>query len=429
MLMTKQPFAPMFDPHSLRQQFPALQKQVNGNPVIFLDGPGGTQVPQMVIDAMMAYLIRDNSNSGGVFLNSLETNKTVSEARRAIADLFNARRPEEIVFGQNMTSLTFAMSRALAKTWQKGDEIVVSQIDHNANIDPWLMAAQDAGATVRWLPVDTERCTLKLSALPDLLSEKTRLVAVTFASNAVGSVTDVKTAVQMAHDAGALAFVDAVHFAPHGPIDVQALDCDFLASSPYKYYGPHIGALYGKYELLAELEAYKVRPATNQPAGKWEMGTQSFESMAGARAAVDYLASIGEKQIDTAQYEWPQLNGRRLHLRQAMTYIQEYEAMLSEQFISGAQAIRGLELYGVVDDVRRRTPTFAVRLTNQTPEVVARALARQGIFCWHGDFYARNLIETLGLAQKGGVVRLGFVHYNTPAEVSRTLAALELLAD
>ncbi len=422
---------PPLDAVSLRQQFPSLHKMVNGHEAIYLDGPGGTQVPQTVIDAVMAYLLRDNSNQGGVFLNSLATDRVVSDARRAMADLLNARRPEEIVFGQNMTTLTFQLSRALAQTWAAGDEIIVTRIDHNANIDPWLQAAADRGVTVRWLDIDPETITLNLDALPNLLNEKTRLVACTYASNAVGSVTDVARVVELAHEVGALTYIDAVHYAPHGPVDVQALDCDFLASSPYKYYGPHMGVLYGKYHLLDELAAYKVRPADNRPPAKWETGTPSFEGMAGTRAAVDYLAMLGDISLSPSVNEpWRDLTGRRLQLRRAMTIIKEYERELSEQFLVGAAEIPGLEVYGLTDLARldERTPTFAVRIHGRAPDVIARSLARQGIFVWSGHFYALNLLERLGMLESGGVVRIGFVHYNTAEEVYRLLSALRQLA-
>lgn len=420
----------LLDVMSLRQQFPALQKRIRDKQVIYLDGPGGTQIPQNVIDAMMDYLIRDNSNAGGVFLNSQQTDRIVLEARRAVADLFNAKRPEEIVFGHNMTTLTYMVSRALSRTWQAGDEIILSKIDHNANIDPWLQAAAERDVIVRWLDIDTEDYTLRTDELTGLLTDKTRLVAVTYASNAVGSLTDLAEVIKVAHAAGALTYIDAVHYAPHGPIDVQVLNCDFLVSSPYKYYGPHSGVLYGKYRLLDEIAAYKLRPMPNLPAGKWEPGTQSFESMAGIRAAVDYLATIGELGLNASSADLSGLVGRRLQLRRAMTAIQQYEAELSRKFITEAAAIRGLTIYGITDLNRltKRTPTFALRLAKHPAEVVARALARQGIYVWHGHFYALDLMEALQLNTQGGVVRIGFVHYNTMDEIDRLLDALARLA-
>lgn len=403
----------------LRAQFPALQRQVNGRPAVFLDGPGGTQTPQSVIDAMVHYLQHDNSNSGGTFITSHNTRQVVAATRQAVADLFNAARPEEIVFGQNMTSLTFALSRAISCTWRPGDEIVVTRLDHDANISPWLLAAAERQVTVRWLDFRPEDCTLDLAELPQLLSEKTRLVAVTHASNAVGTVVDVRRVVEMAHQVGALVYVDAVHFGPHGSIDVQALDCDFLASSAYKYYGPHTGTLYGKYELLDSLEAYKVRPASTRPPGKWETGTQSFESIAGVGAAVDYLASIGPATGAD----------RRERLRLALQGIRQYEALISDRFLRGATAVPGLHVYGITDVERldERTPTFAVSLAGWSPREVAEALGRQGIFVWDGHYYAVAVMERLGLLDQGGLVRIGFVHYNTFEEVDRVLEALSKL--
>jgi len=407
------------NPVPLRELFPALQLRVNDRPAVFLDGPGGTQVPQRVIDAMGTYLRQGLSNSGGPFLTSRQTDMTVHEARQAIMDLLNARRPEEIVFGQNMTSLTFAMSRALARTWQTGDEIIVTRNDHDANISPWLMAAEDRGVKVRWLDTQPEDCTLALHTLPDLLNERTRLVAVTYASNAVGSITDVKKVVQMARQTGALIYVDSVHYTPHGPIDVQDLDCDFLVCSAYKYFGPHTGVLYGKYEHLDDLIAYKVRPASAKPAGKWETGTQSFESLAGVRAAVDYLADISG-----------QTGGRRERLLRSMSLIKQHEMDLSQRFLAGAVEIPGLRVYGITDieELEHRTPTFAVSLEGFSPETVATRLGDQGIFVWHGDYYAVAIMERLGLLDQGGLVRIGFVHYNTKDEVDRVLQALKTLS-
>ena len=409
-----------FNPVLLRAQFPALQQTVNDHPAVFLDGPGGTQVPQRVIDAISEAHTLGISNHGGPFLTSARTDAIVDAARLAMMDFYNARCPEEIVFGQNMTSLTFAISRAIARTWQPGDEIIVTRLDHDANISPWLMAAEDRGVTVRWLDFDPAGCTLRLDTLPELLNAKTRLLAITYASNAVGSITDVKRAVALAHEAGALTYVDSVHYAPHGLIDVQALDCDFLVSSTYKYFGPHTGVLYGKYELLDSLTAYKVRPATNKPAGKWETGTQSFESLAGVTAAVNYLAAIGAAA-------GPE---RRAQLKLAMQRIKEYEMSLSMQFLHGATRVPGLRVYGVTDIERlaERTPTFAVSLAGHTPAGVAAYLGQKGIFVWDGHYYAIAVMERLGLLDKGGLVRIGFVHYNTPQEVDQVLATLRDLA-
>lgn len=408
-----------FDPIPLRAQFPALQQTVNGKTAVFLDGPGGTQSPQSVIDAMSGYLCYGSSNLGGPFLTSRHADDVTLQARQAMADLLNARRPQEIVFGQNMTSLTFHISRAISRTWQPGDEIILTRIDHDANISPWLMAAEDRGVTVKWLDFRTQDCTLDLDSLPTLLTPKTRLLAISYASNAVGTITDVAKATQLAHAVGAWVYVDSVHYAPHGLVDVQAIDCDFLACSVYKFFGPHTGVLYGKYELLDSLTAYKVRPSSKTPPGKWETGTQSFESLAGVAAAVNYLASLGQGET------------RRQQLVSGMAAIKQYEMQLSEQFLRGITAVPGLRVYGITDIERldERTPTFAISLDGYTPEAVAEKLGGQGIFVWDGHYYAIEVMARLGLLDKGGLVRIGFVHYNTPAEVEQVLAALKELGE
>lgn len=419
---------PQFDPVPLRKQFPALEQTHDGRPAIYLDGPGGTQVPQRVVDAIAAYLQAGGSNLGGPFLTSRRSERVVATARQAVAALYNASSPDEIVFGQNMTSLTFALSRALAQTWQPGDEIIVTRLDHDANITPWTLAARDRDVTVRWLDFHPEDGALALESLSDLLNERTRLVAVTHASNAIGTIPDVAQVVSLARAAGALTYVDAVHYAPHGPIDVQALDCDFLVSSAYKYFGPHTGALYGKSQHLERLDAYKVRPASDAPPEKWETGTQSFESLAGVAAAVDYLASIGAGEEDSVSGAG--LKARATMLARAMQRIKQYEQTLSRRFLEGATSVPGLRVYGVTDVERldERTPTFAVSLEGYTPREVAEHLGQQGIYVWDGHYYAVAVMERLGLLESGGLVRIGFVHYNTAAEVDAVLAALSDLA-
>lgn len=409
----------LFDPHVIRTQFPALHREVNGQTAVYLDGPGGTQVHQSVIDAFHTYLAQGGSNTGGPFITSHYSDTIVKEARLAMMDFYNARRPEEIVFGQNMTSLTMSISRSIARSWQPGDEIVVTRLDHDANISPWLLAAEDKGVMVRWLDFDHTNCTLRLDTLPALLNDNTKLVAVTYASNAVGSISDVKKVVEIAHEAGAWVFVDAVHYGPHGLIDVQELDCEFLVSSAYKYFGPHTGILYGKYELLDSLTAYKVRPASSKPPGKWETGTQSFESLAGVTAAVNYIAALGNRE-----------GTRRQRLVQALAMIKQHEMAMSEHFLKGAARIKGLHVYGITDIeiLEQRTPTFAVSLDGYSPQDVAERLGEQGLFVWHGDYYAVAVMERLGLQDRGGLVRIGFVHYNTMEEVDRVLNALANLA-
>lgn len=400
---------------NIRTQFPALTRTVNGNPALYFDGPGGTQVPESVIAAMSDFMRRGGANLAPFFAAGAETIATAEAAREAMRDLLNARRPEEIAFGQNMTSLTFSLSRALSKTWEAGDEIILTRIDHDANVSPWLLAAEERGVTVRWLDFQPHDCTLKLETLADLLNERTRLVALAYASNAVGSISDVDRAVKIAHAAGVKVFIDAVHYAPHGIIDVQATDCDFLACSVYKFFGPHTGVLYGKYELMDELNAFKVRPAPAVPPGKWETGTQSFESLAGVTAAVNYLASLGKGAT------------RREQLVTAFSKIKQYEMGLSEQFLREATTVDGLRVYGITDVERldERTPTFAISIGGITPYELATRLGEAGIFVYAGHYYAVEVMRRLDLLESGGLVRIGFVHYNDSSEISRLIQTLK----
>jgi cysteine desulfurase family protein (TIGR01976 family) len=401
----------------VRSQFPSLELSLDGRPAIFLDAPGGTQVPIAVTQTVRDYYRKHNSNVGGRFVTSKNTAEIVYKTRTALADFVHAYRPEEIVFGQNMTSLTFALSRAVAKTWKPGSEIIVTSLDHDANISPWKLAAADRGCTVRTWEMRTEDCTLRIEDLRPLISEKTCLIAVTLASNAVGSHVDVAGVAELVRGSGIKIFVDAVHFAPHSRIDVQALGCDFLAGSVYKFYGPHIGVLWGKYQWLDELEAYKVRPSSATPPEKWETGTQSFESIAGTSGALSYLRETGYKA-----------NGG-CGIAGAMETIQEYESNLSIRFLHGLNDLKRVALFGLRDphEVRHRTPTFAIRIEGLHPDEAAEKLAERGIFVWSGNFYAADLIDRLGLTDSGGVLRLGFTHYHTIDEVDRTLSALAML--
>jgi cysteine desulfurase family protein (TIGR01976 family) len=409
----------------LRAEFPALQQRAGGRPLIFFDGPGGTQVHNSVIAAMDRYLTEANSNFHGAFLFSRRTDETVAAARQALADLFNASRPEEIVFGPNMTTLTFNLSRAIGRMLTQGDEIVVTRLDHDANIAPWL-ALEERGVVVRHADFDPNDCTLDMASLETLITQRTKLVALGYASNAVGTINDVRHVVELAHAVGAWVYVDAVHYAPHGPIDVQALDCDFLVCSAYKFFGPHLGALYGRYELLQALPAYKVRPADDAPPHKFETGTQSFEALAGATAAVDYLASVGrrfgsEHGKDLARYE-----GRRRDLKAALAAIQIYEQASCRELVSGLQEIPGLHIHGITEpaDFDRRVPTVSFTLEGLTPRQIAERLDQANIFVWNGNFYALAVTERLGLEEKGGILRVGLVHYNTSEEVETLLGVL-----
>jgi cysteine desulfurase family protein (TIGR01976 family) len=410
----------------LRKEFPALQQTSGGRPLIFLDGPGGTQVHESVIEAMSHYLVHANSNFHGSFLFSRRTDETVANARQAVADFLNASRPEEIVFGPNMTSLTFNLSRAIGKTLTPGDEVVVTRLDHDANVAPW-MSLQERGAILRHVDIDPADCTLQMGSLEAAISSRTKVVALGYASNAVGSINDVARAVELAHRAGAWVYVDAVHYAPHGPIDVQALGCDFLVCSVYKFFGPHQGALYGRYDLLASLPAYKVRPAWDEPPHKFETGTQSFEAMAGTTAAVDYLASVGRRHGTEFAAQYPGFTGRRLELKAGMTAIRAYEGELCRQLVSGLQEIPGLRIYGITDPDRfdQRVPTVSFTLDGLTPQGIAQRLAEANIFAWDGNFYALSVTERLGLESQGGLLRIGLAHYNTAEEVDTLLGVLD----
>lgn len=397
----------------IRAQFPALMQEMNGRPVVFFDGPGGTQVPRRVIDAMAEYLTLYNSNTHGAFATSQRTDATVDAARAAMADFLGCEA-DEVVFGPNMTTLTFAISRAFGRDIRPGDEIVVTRLDHDANVAPW-QALEERGAIIRMVDIDVEDCTLDMADMARTINSRTKLVAVGYASNAVGTINDVDTITRMAHDVGALVYIDAVHYAPHGPIDVRALDCDFLACSPYKFFAPHMGALYGKREHLERLRPYKVRPASDAVPDRWETGTKNHEGLAGVTAAIDYLAELGRRVKPTTT--------RRAALVQAMEVIQAYERTLSHHLIAGLLAIPGLTFYGISDPARFawRTPTVAVRLEGSTPRELARRLGDQGIFCWDGNYYAINLTERLGVEADGGMLRIGLVHYNTTEEIDRLL--------
>ena len=404
----------------LRTEFPALQEERHGRPFIFLDGPGGTQVHRSVIEAMNRYLVEANSNFHGEFLYSQRTDETAWSAREAMADLLNATRPEEIVFGPNMTTLTFNLSRAIGRTLSPGDEIVVTRLDHDANIAPWL-ALQERGAVVRHVDFDPADCTLDMEALAEAITPRTRVVALGYASNAVGTINDVARAAELAHAVGAWVYVDAVHYAPHGSVDVQALGCDLLVCSAYKFFGPHQGVLYGRYDLLDELPAYKVRPAGDAPPDKFETGTQSFEAMAGTAAVVDYLASVGRR------YGGAPEQGRRAELVAAMGAIRAYERELCLRLVAGLESIPGLQIFGITDPERfeQRVPTVSFRMEGLTPHEISRRLDEANIFAWAGNFYALAVTRRLGVEEEGGLLRIGLVHYNTAEEVDTLLGVLD----
>lgn len=405
----------------VRAQFPSLQTQVNGQPAAFLDGPAGTQVPTQVMHAIQTYLMNANANTCGAFLTSRRTDEMIANTRGAMADFFRCER-DEVVFGQNMTTITFSVSRSIGRELRPGDEIVLTTLDHDANFSPWK-ALEEKGVVIRQVDIREEDCTLDFADFENKLNEKTKLVAVGYASNAVGTINSVAEITRLAHAAGALVYIDAVHYAPHGLIDVQALDCDFLVCSPYKFFGPHMGTLYGKRQHLQRLRPYKVRPCTEQIPDRWETGTQVQELIAGIGAAVEYIAELGRRCDASVQT-------RREALAAAYHTTVAYERRLVSRLIEGLQQIRGVRIYGITDPSRfgERCSTLSLRIGNHNPTAIATFLGERGIFTWDGNYYALNLTERLGVESQGGLLRIGLVHYNTMHEVERLLTSLREFA-
>jgi cysteine desulfurase family protein (TIGR01976 family) len=420
-LAQKETLAPL-DVNWVRAQFPSLRQTVNGHPATFLDAPAGTQVPQRVIDAVRDYFEHSNANTCGAFATSRRTDAMIAAARTAMADFFHCDS-DEVFFGPNMTTATFALARGIGRDLKPGDEVVVTTLDHDANVAPWR-ALEELGIVVHQVDIHEEDCTLDIDDLRRKITPRTRLVAAGFASNAVGTINPVAEVVRLAHEAGALAFIDAVHYAPHGLIDVRELDCDFLACSPYKFFGPHMGCIYGKRELLLRFRPYKVRPAPQTLPDRWETGTQIHEGLAGVAAAIDYIADLGHHSDPASTLT------RRGALTAAYNAIRQHEMSLAAKMIRGLLEIPGLRFYGISDPARfdTRVPTVGVRLANHKPLVAATFLGDRGIFTWDGNYYALNLTERLGVEKDGGLLRIGLVHYNTAEEVDRLLAALHELA-
>jgi cysteine desulfurase family protein (TIGR01976 family) len=406
----------------VREQFPALKQAINGQPAVFFDAPGGTQVPQGVIDAISEYLSNWNANLGGAFLTSQRSDLIVEQAHEAMADFFNCA-PDEVVFGANMTTLTFALSRAIGRELKAGDELLVTCLDHDANVSPWV-CLEERGAKVRTADIRPSDCTLDMFDLQAKIRRSTRLVAVGWAANAVGTINDIREAIRLARAVGAMTFVDAVHYAPHGLIDVKAIDTDFLACSSYKFFGPHQGILYGKREQLLRLRPYKLRVCSEKLPDRWETGTQNHECMAGVTAAIDYIAEVGRRHSTESLT-------RREAIVAAYEVFQQHERELAGRMISGLLEIPGLTFYGISDPVKmdQRTPTVAIRLEGCTPRDLAMRLGERGIFTWDGNYYAINVAERLGVQQSGGMLRIGLAHYNTMEEVERLLSELRFLAE
>lgn len=410
----------------LRHQFPALARQHNGQSVIYLDGPAGSQVPQSVINAISNYYCHHNANRAGQFATSHETDALMHDAHAAAAAWFGTSDPSETIFGANMTTLTFQFSRALSREWSPADTVVVTQLDHDANVSPWRLAAADRGAQVRTVRVNPTDATLDLQDFAAALESRPKLVAVTAASNSVGTRTPIKDLIAMAHAAGAEVYVDAVHYAPHALIDVEAWQADYVVCSAYKFFGPHVGLLYGRSQRLAELQAYKVTPAPNAAPGKWMTGTQNHAAICGVTAAIDYLCSIGRSLLNPEPgSNNPAQADRRTALVAAMAAIETYERSLLVPLIDGLMKTPNVKVFGITDPARmhERVPTLALAVEGLPSMEVAKRLGDQGIYCWHGHYYAIAICEALGQSQHG-MVRLGLMHTNTLEEVERTLAAL-----
>lgn len=410
-----------FDVAHVRAQFPQLKSDTP----IFFDNPAGTQVPQRVIDAVSNYFLHMNANSGGRFATSIQTDAMVQSVREKLADFLNAPSASEIVLGANTTTLNFSLSRALGKTLKAGDEIVLTRMDHDGNVAPWLRIADDYGLVVRWVDILTEDCTLNLDTLEEALTDRTKIVATVHASNAVGTINPVARIAEMAHAAKAIYVVDAVQSAPHVPIDVQAIGCDFLLCSAYKFFGPHIGVMWGRYDLLASLPVYKVRPSKDKAPYRWETGTESFETIAGVGACIDYIAGLGEDFGAAYAGQFPQFTGRRLALKTGMTAAGVYERELVTHLIEVIQRHPGTTIAGITDPNRyeQRVPTVVFTLEGYTPQQIAEHLAAHSIFVWDGNYYAVEIMARLGRSEHG-MVRVGLAHYNTHEEIDRFEAVL-----
>ena len=417
------------DLSGVRENFPSFAQMINNQPIVFFDNPGGTQVPQQVIEATAEYYLFANANTHGAFATSQRTDTIIEEARLAMADLLNCDA-HEIVFGPNMTTLTFAISRALARDLQPGDEIVTTTLDHDANIAPWRAIAEEKGLTIHQVAIDPTTCTLDMADMRAKITAKTKIVAVGYASNAVGTINDVATIIRWAREAGALSWIDAVQYVPHGPVDVRQLDCDFLACSAYKFFGPHLGIVYGKREHLDALRPYKVRPSSDATPDKFETGTLPHEQLAGLLGAVDYLSLVGTTYANAAPDAASSYSGRRRTLKIAMGAILAYERTLSSYLLTSLSLIPTATVYGLKSPtaLQSRVPTVAVTIAGKTPRQLAEALADTGICAWDGNYYALELMERLGLEATGGALRLGLAHYNTTEEIDRCIKVLSEVA-
>lgn len=415
-----------YDLDSIRAQFPALAITDNGTPRIYLDNPAGTQVPRSVAERMSKCLLETNANVGGPFVTSKQATSLVHDAHVAMADFLNAAEPEEIIFGQNMTTITLHVSRSIGRLFNPGEEIILSRMDHDGNVTPWTLMARDLGLEIRWLPFDTETFEFDLDVLDSLMTEKTRLICVGAASNLTGTINDVRTIAGIARQAGVLSYIDAVQLAPHVSIDVQKLGCDFLVCSAYKFFGPHQGILWGRRDVLERLEPYKLRPAPDELPGAFETGTQSHEGMAGTTAAVDYFAWIGETMAKEYHDANGRFNSRRQHVRAALNFLFDYEKELAAHLVNGLQQLPGVTVQGITDAaaMHRRVPTVAFTVDGKNPASIAESLGESNIFVWSGHNYAVETARHLGIYDAGGAVRIGPVHYNSMVELDHLLSVL-----
>ena len=418
-----------YDIEQIRGKFPALNIKDSGVRRIYFDNPAGTQVPIEVIEALQKCMIESNANIQGGFETSNRVDKILDEFHQSMADFLNATSSEEIIFGQNMTTLTLHISRSIGRLLSKGDEIILSRMDHDANISPWLLLAEDIGLSVKWLSFDTEKYEFDLNCLENLLSDKTKLICIGGASNLLGTINDIKSICKIAKKANALTYVDAVQLAPHVSIDVQDIDCDFLVCSAYKFFGPHQGILWGKRKLLKSLSPYKVRPATSELPGCFETGTQSHEGMAGTTAAVNYFAWIGREYAKSYQIENKYKNERTKFVHAALDYLFEYEKILTIDLIEGLQNIKNVQVQGITEKnaLDRRLPTVSFSVSGLSPSRIAEGLAKENIFVWSGHSYALEVVKSLNLFDEGGVLRTGPVHYNTINEIHEFLEILDKL--
>ena len=400
----------------IRDQFPSLKNTINNQQIHYLDGPAGTQVPRKVMNAIIDYLTNTNANDGGYFHNSRSTETIVTKVRNKTANFLGAKSPHEISFGANMTSLTFTLSRALARNWQPGDQIILTDLDHDANFSTWQQAANDKGVTIKTWQCDPSTGHLDIDQLTSLINQKTKLIAFTLASNTLGTLINPKPIISLARQYGTLVFADAVHYAPHFPLQVAEWDVDFLACSPYKFYGPHLGILYGKKTLKEQISPYKVSAAADDLPNKWETGTPSFEAICGLGACLDYLYELGSRENQNLSFQ----EG----LKSAMDKTEKYEATLTNKFFEKAETIKGLKIYGPPPGTRK-TPTFSFTLKGFHPDFIAEHLAKHGISCWSGHFYAKNLIKAMGLEESGGLVRVGCSQYTSESDLDAFWSALE----